>query len=348
MADVSSASIPEVSALAKHHCPGCGSEARWDAGKQALVCPYCGTVSPAELASDGSIVKEHDLALALRAIPDLDRGWESDRTPVRCGNCAAISLFEPTRMAQRCEFCGSAAVVPQAASQRPIRPESVLPFAVPEAQARELACQWVGRGASVASATGLYVPYWRLACEVYVHWHAVADYGTKDRPDYAPVDGGFSVMDDSPLLPATQGIPETLLKAIEPFPLEQLRPYDPGFVSGWVVEQYQIDLVSAGDRTRADLAERAPRDYRSRCGDEVPETRYHSLVVTATTAVKTFRHLLLPVWMVHVVRGGRTTRVVINGATGTVTGDGETRRTGRWVLALLLLLAGAGLVWVLR
>jgi hypothetical protein len=36
-------------------CPACGAEARWDAGKQALVCPYCGTVSPAELASDGSI-----------------------------------------------------------------------------------------------------------------------------------------------------------------------------------------------------------------------------------------------------------------------------------------------------
>ncbi len=65
---------PEVSALDKHSCPGCGAEAHWNPAKQALVCPYCGTVSPMELASDGSLVKEHDLALALRAIPDSLRG----------------------------------------------------------------------------------------------------------------------------------------------------------------------------------------------------------------------------------------------------------------------------------
>ena len=77
---ISPATAPEVAALDKHHCPGCGAEAHWNAAKQALVCPYCGTVSPATLASDGPLVQEHDLALALRAIPDAGRGWEKDRT----------------------------------------------------------------------------------------------------------------------------------------------------------------------------------------------------------------------------------------------------------------------------
>ena len=119
---------PEVAALDKHHCPACGAEAHWNAGKQALVCPYCGTVSPAELASDGSLVKEHDLALALRAIPDTARGWDRDRTPVQCQSCKAISLFESTRVAQRCEFCGSPAVVPYTDTRNVIYPESLLPF----------------------------------------------------------------------------------------------------------------------------------------------------------------------------------------------------------------------------
>ena len=46
-----------------------------------------------------------------------------------------------------------------------------------------------------------------------------------------------------------------LLKAVEPFPTRDLKPYDRGYVSGWVVEQYQIDLVGAAERSRAEMAE---------------------------------------------------------------------------------------------
>jgi hypothetical protein len=39
--------------------------------------------------------------------------------------------------------------------------------------------------------------------------------------------------------------------ASNPFPTKELAPYDAGYVSGWVVEQYQIDLVA---RRRATFA----------------------------------------------------------------------------------------------
>src|SRR5581483_3428305 len=48
---------------------------------------------------------------------------------------------------------------------------------------------------------------------------------------------------DDELVPASKGVPAPLLGKIEPFPTTtDLKPYDPGFLSGWVVEQYQIDL----------------------------------------------------------------------------------------------------------
>ena len=37
------------------------------------------------------------------------------------------------------------------------------------------------------------------------------------------------------------------MRKIEPFPTHELVPYDPGFLAGWVVEQYQIDLVNAAN-----------------------------------------------------------------------------------------------------
>src|SRR5262245_28245884 len=109
MSDLS-LSLSSTAALVKHACPACGAEANWNAARQALVCPYCGTVSPATLLSDGSLVKEHDLAQALRALPADKRGWEQTRTSVQCQSCKAISLFESGRVAQRCEFCGSPSI----------------------------------------------------------------------------------------------------------------------------------------------------------------------------------------------------------------------------------------------
>jgi len=108
-----SAALPaETAAQDKFACPACGGEALWDAAKQALVCPFCGTTSPATLDKDSGKVVEHDLAAALRSLSDEARGWKIDKRYVKCQSCQAISVLDAARQAQRCEFCGSAQLVP--------------------------------------------------------------------------------------------------------------------------------------------------------------------------------------------------------------------------------------------
>jgi len=75
-------SIDQVaSARQKFPCPACGAEANWNPAKNALVCPFCGTESPATLQGlgAGTAIVEHDLAAALSAIPDSARGWQAAR-----------------------------------------------------------------------------------------------------------------------------------------------------------------------------------------------------------------------------------------------------------------------------
>src|SRR5262245_4643147 len=107
--------MAEAIAQKKFSCPACGAEARWDPAKKALVCPFCGTTSPAQIeltpTGDEKIV-EYDLATALRKIPDDQRGWKAKKISVRCQSCQAISVFDPERVSQHCEFCGSTALVP--------------------------------------------------------------------------------------------------------------------------------------------------------------------------------------------------------------------------------------------
>src|SRR5678815_5605224 len=107
--------MSEATARPKFSCPACGAEAQWTPSRQALICPYCGTTSPAqiELAPDGEeIIRENDLGTALRNVPDDKRGWQAEKTSVRCQSCQAISVFDPARVGQRCDFCGSSSLVP--------------------------------------------------------------------------------------------------------------------------------------------------------------------------------------------------------------------------------------------
>ena len=67
--------------------------------------------------------------------------------------------------------------------------------------------------------------------------------------------GGFVVRS----APHTVGVHPNLLRGIEPFPTQELKPYDAAFVSGWLVERYQIDLVGAAQRARAAMDVRGRR-----------------------------------------------------------------------------------------
>src|SRR5262245_21275657 len=165
---------PEAVAVArqKFHCPACGAEAHWNPTKHALVCPFCGTESPAELEARGSetVIIEHDLLAALNAMPDSARGWRAEKVSARCQSCEAISVMDPAKVGRGCGFCGSAQLLPYEDSKDAVTPESLLPLKISEPQARDLIRAWyrrqwlatnqLGAKALTDTAKAIYLPYW--------------------------------------------------------------------------------------------------------------------------------------------------------------------------------------------
>ena len=344
----------EIAALDKRLCPSCGAEANWNAAKQALVCPYCGTEAPGELASDGRTIKEHDLVSALRAIPDEKRGWAKERVAVQCKSCQAITLFEPTRVAQRCDFCGSPSIVPYDKTPNAISPESLLPFTVSEPKVRESMRSWYGsrwfapnrlkKAALTDTVRGIYVPYWTFDARVHANWTAEAGHyyyetvrrnGRTEnvrRVRWEPAAGEIETTFDDELVAATHGVHPRLLVSVQPFPTTDLKPYDAGYVSGWVVEQYQIDLVAAATKARTAMDAKV----QAACGRAVPGDTYRNLEVDATYSDQTFKHVLLPVWLLSYDYGRRSFQVVVNGVTGAIAGE----RPWSWIKILVAIVLG--------
>jgi hypothetical protein len=133
-----------------------------------------------------------------------------------------------------------------------------------------------------------------------------------------------------------------MLRRIEPFPTKELVPYDPGFLSGWVVERYQIDLVAAAQAARADMDAETQR----RCAAQVPGDTHRNLQVAADYSGQTFKHILVPIWLLTYDYGRRTFQVLVNAYTGRMAG----RYPKSWVKIALALLAAAAavaaLVWL--
>ncbi|WP_395738785.1 zinc ribbon domain-containing protein [Prosthecobacter sp.] len=329
--------MSEVTAISKFACPACGAEAVWNPSKKALVCPYCGTVSPAELKADGTLVEENDLAAMLRSIPDNQRGWNAARKTVKCQSCNAISVFDEKRVAQNCDFCGSPAIIAVDDVGAPIRPGSQLPFKVPESQVREDIRRWygshfwapnaLGQKAMTDTLHGMYLPFWTFDAHAECPWEAEAGYhyyttddkGNRQqhtRWEYAS--GHYSGDFDDLLVPASKGVHGHLLEKLQPFPTTtDLLPYDPGYLSGWVVEQYQIDLVQAAEDSRR----RMDDILRRACQQQIPGDTSRNLQIFPEYSAVTFKHVLLPVWLLTYTYGTKTYQVTVNGATGKIGGE---------------------------
>src|SRR3954467_3967151 len=134
--------MADIAALEKHACAACGAQAEWNPSKQLLVCPFCGTSTPFTVDSASGALVEHDLAKALRALPAEARGWLTEKRTVQCQSCKAVSVFDPERVGQNCQFCGSPSLVDYQEIKAPIRPQSLLPFKVSESQVRKQIRRW--------------------------------------------------------------------------------------------------------------------------------------------------------------------------------------------------------------
>jgi ribosomal protein S27E len=343
-------SPPQITALGKRACPDCGGEMTWDAAKQVLRCPFCGFVpkeQPAAGAAAGGAIIEHELERALSDASSERRGYGVETVKVKCQSCHAISVFQPDRVAQRCEFCGSPSIIPYQETRDPITPESLLPVRLSEPQVRDVLKNWYAtrwfapnrlKGAALTDTLkGIYVPYWTFDAQADARWAAESgdyywdtEYSTDaqgnrvsrrvQKTRWYPSSGQHQHFFDDDLVPGTVGVRIDLLRAVEPFPTDQLTPYDPAFVRGWTVERYQVDLRNASDTSRGQM----DQAMYAMCDRQVPGDTHRNLNVHTDYSARTFKHILVPVWVITYTFGPRVFQVIVNGFTGTVAGDRPT------------------------
>ncbi|HJP92117.1 MAG TPA: hypothetical protein VJ875_09195 [Pyrinomonadaceae bacterium] len=339
-------------------CSSCGADLLFEPGDGFLSCPYCGHKEA--IPESTARVKEQSFEQYLRISPAQMVQLAANALEVQCQSCGAKSIFMPPQVAGRCDFCG-VQIVAQPKSADPIlTPGGLLPFCITQQEASANLRHWLSsrwfapndlkRFAQPEAIHGVYIPFWTYDTNTTTHYtgergeyyYTTETYYTRDSQGnqvqrtrqvrhtrWYSASGTVTAWFNDVLIPATLSLPPARLAALEPWDLDQLKPYDPAFLSGFKAQRYQVDLAQGFELLKQVVAPSIERDVRNDIGGD--EQRIDNLVTNYSEI--TFKHLLLPVYAGAYRYNGKLFQILVNGRTGEIQGE---RPYSFWKIALLV------------
>lgn len=339
----------------KFPCEGCGADLEFHIGQQELKCPYCGFEKQLEFAEDAAVV-EQDLHAMLQRIRELRSGGEevlTGQSELRCDACGGTVVFQGSLTSSECPYCASPVQrenVHDADDRIPV--DGILPFLVEKPQAQANLTAWVKsrwfapndftRRGVTGKFNGVYIPFWTYDSMTFTryrgqrgeHYWETVKRGDREhrvmKTRWYPASGAFDRFFDDVLVLAARGLPRKLVDRLSPWPLHQCVPFTPQALAGFFARTYETGLDEGFNEARVRIEAAIDQEVRQRIGGDTQ--RVHS-VDTQFSAV-TYKHLLLPVWLLAYRYRGRSFQIVVNAATGEVQGQ----RPWSWIKITLAVL----------
>lgn len=338
-------------------CESCGADLAFHIEAETLKCPYCSFEK--ELAPPEGEIAERDLEAVLAR--EASRHGASalvDASEASCTSCGASILFEKSVTSTECPYCATPVQrddVHQATSR--IAVDAVLPFAVERSEARTGLAEWVGSRWFAPNAfkkrgvqgrfEGVYLPFFTFDAMTHTsysgrrgdHYYETVGSGKNQRrvrrTRWSFRSGSFRRFFDDMLVCCARSVERKLVDALEPWPVEQAKNFDPAYLAGYVAMTYDIDIAESFTMARQRISAELSSDVRGRIGGDEQQ------ILTQNTSYEalTFKHLLMPLWLLSYRFEDKSYRVMVNACTGEIHGS----RPYSWIKITLAALAGVAI-----
>lgn len=362
-------------------CGKCGAELEFNPNHSLLKCEYCGHQQTIEV-SEGAAVVEYDLNDAIkRYLGQVKKTSTKGSREIKCQDCGADIIVKAGEKTARCDYCGGRRIIEEELPPEVLRPDSLLPFTFDSQEAVERFHSWLaGEGfwkrlwtrlvrpaalqqrASVDDLHGIYVPFWTYDSQAHSNWTAQAGYYYYVTETYTDSQGQRQTrqkrkirwvwtsgarrdaFDDWLVCASKQYYNselEKLLQKIEPFPTTTSAvPYSDKYLAGFRAERYSIDLKQGWGIARQGMQ----GECRSRCAKDVPGDTYRFLDVRTSFFGQSFKHMLLPVFVMGYRFKDKQYNVLVNGSTGEVQGQAPLSWIKLLIIGIVLaVLIGGGI-----
>jgi hypothetical protein len=198
---------------------------------------------------------------------------------------------------------------------------------------------------------GMYLPYWtydsrtdvayigergtiyteQVRVSAVVNGRRVMRTQLVQKVRWQPVRGQVLRAFDDVVVLGSRSLPRKMTEALEPWDLDDLRPYRSEYLTGFQSEAYQVALREGFEDAKEKMRRALQRVVAADIGGDLQRIRRMEIHHEGST----FKHILLPVWLGAYRFGGKTYRICLNGRTGEVQGE---RPWSVWKLALLVVL----------
>ncbi len=343
----------------KKACVNCGAELLYAPGTTNLVCEYCGnkqTIQP-----NTNSFNELELKPYLQALGSQTHSQVI--AMLQCKNCGANQHIEEHYKSLHCIYCGMPLIIEDTKQEEWILPGAVLPFQINHDKAHNIFKHWVNNlwfapnnlkkaALNPDLIRGLYLPYWTFDAQLYAdytgqrgdYYYVNVPYTTQvngksvtrtrqeRRTRWSYASGSVSGFVDDTLVKASHQKQGQIPTAIARWNLDQLKPFDSSYLSGFVTEKYTISLKD-GHLESNDQAKRIATQWaRHDIGGDTQ--RVASLTMALSN--ETFKHILLPVYISTYNFNGKRYNFFVNGQTGAVSGQRPYSFWKIFVLALFI------------
>jgi predicted RNA-binding Zn-ribbon protein involved in translation (DUF1610 family) len=322
-------------------CTTCGGQLEFDIALQKLKCPNCGNVQ--DIIEDaGRVTAEQDFHGAVQRLRTLTGAGPqvAGEKEVVCQNCGGHTTFTGTLAATRCPYCATPIQrddVHDAPERLPV--DGVLPFQVAEPQARESLEKWINsrwfaptefkKYKQTGSFASVYASYFTYDAETDTWYEGrrgeeytvTVGQGDKQRTEtrvnWYPASGQVHDSFDDVAILANTGFDHDKVTALEPWPTPEARPFSAEYIAGHLCRTYDKDVEACLGEARQRMDAVIDSTIRSDIGGDRQDINRKETTVQSLT----FKHLLLPIWLLTVIYAGRPFQVFINGITGEVQGE---------------------------
>ncbi|MDO6491174.1 MAG: DNA helicase PriA [Cellulophaga sp.] len=338
----------------KKSCANCGAELKYKPGSQQLSCGYCGYEEFIEQAK--SSFEELELDHYLKAVGD--NAYTETIELLHCKNCGANQHIEENYKSLHCVYCSEPLIIEDIEKEGWILPSAVVPFQIDTNKARGIFKNWVNgiwfapdklkkAALDPEGIRGLYIPHWTFDADMtadYVgrrgeYYYVTKTYKTKNgtstrqerRTRWYPASGRVNGFVDDILINASEKKQREIPAKVAFWNLKELKPYNSGFLAGFVTEKYTISLKDGHHQSFTKAKEIAHNWIRKDIGGDTQQ------ISSADIKLKdeTFKHILLPIYISAYNYDGKEYRFYVNGQTGKISG---TRPYSFWKIFFLVLL----------
>ena len=349
-------------------CSNCGGQLEFDIDLQKLKCPNCGNVQ--DIIEDaGRVTAEQDFRAAVAALHDQAAAagpqLEGEKEVV-CQNCGGHTTFTGTLTSTRCPYCATPIQrddVHDAPSRLPV--DGVLPFRVDQHQAKESLENWVNgrwfapsefkKYKQTGSFASIYASYFTYdaATDTWYEGRRGEEYTvtvgsgdherTETRVNWYDVSGQVSNTFDDVCVLANEGFDHNRVTALEPWPTAEARPFSAEYVAGHLCRTYDKDVEACFGEAKSRMDSEIQSTVKRDIGGDRQDVRR----ADTTFQTLTFKHLLLPIWLLTVIYAGKPFQVFINGITGEVQGERPWSKVklGVAIVVLLVILIVIAVLW---